>query len=481
METKIPRVFISYSWTNSLHVEKVISLAERLMSHRIDVILDKWELKEGQDKYVFMEQCVTNNDIDKVLLICDKAYTEKANMRTGGVGDETMIISSELYGKTKQEKFIPIIFENDEDGKPYCPAYIKSRIYIDLSFEDNRYETEYDKLLRNIHNKPQYKKPVLGDFPEWLDNDSVNLFPIRDIIRQIKGYTGDNQSKFNTLIKRFLDSYILALDEYKIKEIKLSGELIVTQINDMKTIRDLYIDFLDALILFPNNITDILTGYFEMVYNSVFDVENSSSCNEYSFEHFRFFIWECFICTTAYLCHYEMYRELHEILCHTYFLRDSFFKGSSISNRTFVHFRQYLKTIEEGYKPTSSEPRLFSYTAKMIIEREKKPIITKETLSNADILLCQLSKALIINETYGSGWFPYCYVYSNSLSHQWIRLKSKKYCYKIMPLFGVKSIEEMKITIENDQFDEQLRYSNSFDCVPTIMSSIKIEDIASLN
>lgn len=50
-----------------------------------------------------------------------------------------------------------------------------------------------------------------------------------------------------------------------------------------------------------------------------------------------------------------------------------------------------------------------------------------------------------------------------------------------MPLFGVKSIEEMKITIENDQFDEQLRYSNSFDCVPTIMSSIKIEDIASLN
>jgi len=154
MGDKTPKVFISYSWTSS---EKVLELAERLMSCGVEVVIDKWDLREGQDKYAFMEQCVIDLEMDKVLLICDKAYAEKANTRSGGVGDETVIISSEVYGKVAQEKFIPIIIEVDDFAKPYLPVYIKSKIYIDLSTEDDRYEAEYEKLLRNIHNKPLFK------------------------------------------------------------------------------------------------------------------------------------------------------------------------------------------------------------------------------------------------------------------------------------------------------------------------------------
>ena len=86
----------------------------------------------------------------KVLIFCDKTYTEKANNRTGGVGDETVIISSEVYGKVTQEKFIPIITERDEDGKEYVPAYIKTRIYIDFSNPDlfrwNADDTEFGRM-----------------------------------------------------------------------------------------------------------------------------------------------------------------------------------------------------------------------------------------------------------------------------------------------------------------------------------------------
>ena len=112
----IPKVFISYSWSSDA---LVLDLAQRLVSHGVDVVLDKWELKEGNDKYKFMERCVNDADITKVLIICDKAYAQKANDRTGGVGDETVIISSEIYGNAKQEKFIPIIAERDEEGKEY--------------------------------------------------------------------------------------------------------------------------------------------------------------------------------------------------------------------------------------------------------------------------------------------------------------------------------------------------------------------------
>ena len=75
-------------------------MAQRLVSHGVDVVLDKWDLKEGQDKYAFMERCVNDTEITKVLIVCDKVYAQKANDRTGGVGDETVIISSEIYGNT---------------------------------------------------------------------------------------------------------------------------------------------------------------------------------------------------------------------------------------------------------------------------------------------------------------------------------------------------------------------------------------------
>lgn len=154
-DDKTPKVFISYSWSSD---ELVLDLAKRLVAHGVDVVLDKWDLKEGNDKYEFMERCVNDSEITKVLIICDKIYAQKANDRTGGVGDETVIISSEIYGNARQEKFIPIIAERDEEGKEYVPIYIKTRIYIDLS-DPAKYEEEYEKLLRNIYEKPQFTMP----------------------------------------------------------------------------------------------------------------------------------------------------------------------------------------------------------------------------------------------------------------------------------------------------------------------------------
>ena len=121
-----PKVFISYSWTVQ---DWVVEFAQRLVNAGIDTIVDFWNLKPGNDKYQFMESMVTDKTIDFVLIICNKTYAEKANDRTGGVGDETVIISSELYGKFKQEKFLPLILEKNEDASPTVPVYIKSRFF----------------------------------------------------------------------------------------------------------------------------------------------------------------------------------------------------------------------------------------------------------------------------------------------------------------------------------------------------------------
>ena len=144
-----PKVFISYSWSVEQHKEFVRDLATRLSSDGVDVSLDRWDLKEGQDKYVFMEKMVTDEKVSKVLVILDKTYANKANDRAGGVGTETQIIADEIYTNVKQEKFIPIIIES-ENGNPCLPTFLKSRVYIDLS-KENRFNDEYEKGYYNIH------------------------------------------------------------------------------------------------------------------------------------------------------------------------------------------------------------------------------------------------------------------------------------------------------------------------------------------
>ena len=120
-----------------------------------------------------MERCVSDPTITKVLIICDKAYAQKANDRTGGVGDETVIISSEMYGNAKQEKFIPIIAERDEEGQPYVPTYIKTRIYIDLSDQET-YEVEYEKLLSSTDDEASLliiERQILSCYESVVQND----------------------------------------------------------------------------------------------------------------------------------------------------------------------------------------------------------------------------------------------------------------------------------------------------------------------
>ena len=108
-ENDHPKVFISYSWTSEAYKERVLKLAERLVNDGVDVIFDRWNLRPGQDMYAFMEQSI--RDAEKVLILCEEGYAKKADNRTGGVGTETQIITPDVYGEYKQEKFIPIIME----------------------------------------------------------------------------------------------------------------------------------------------------------------------------------------------------------------------------------------------------------------------------------------------------------------------------------------------------------------------------------
>jgi hypothetical protein len=471
MQNRAIQVFISYSWSSDENIQKVVDLASRLRDDGIDVKLDKWDLKPGHDKYTFMEQMVTSENIERVLLICDKSYSEKANKRAGGVGDETALITPEIYGKMSQEKFIPLIFEYDKHNKPCCPAYVKSRIYIDFS-DSADYEKSYEELLRLLYNKPQYQKPALGQKPEWIENDSpVNLSTLKGLLRKIKNDNVQNPNRSNELASHFMDSFLNTVKQYTIERKDIgNGKIIIDRIDELKQVRDILLDAFIVLLSTNISIIDFSTNFYERFYNEVVPVDG-----EYENEHFEFFLWECFICTNAILLKREKYIDLREILRHTYFSET---KSSENGSFNYPRFQVYPQIIEEILKPACDNPRLFSLASEIISKRIFFHTINFKDIVKIDIVLCQLSFIYFSNDYLG--WFPYTYVYFPRNERIWHKLISKKYCEKVLALFDAQNIDEMKKKISECKIPNGYSYSGAYNRVPQISLDIPVEQIGTM-
>lgn len=168
---EFPKVFISYAWGTKDYQVKVLSLATDLMNDGVDVVLDQWSLKEGNDTYAFMEQSVTDSTITNVLILLDPNYEKKADTRDGGVGTETQIISPEVYNKVRQEKFLPVVFERGENGEIPKPQYLKTMLHFDLS-QNEKYDLEYQRLVKRLYGIEIVEKPELGKKPSWIEEKS---------------------------------------------------------------------------------------------------------------------------------------------------------------------------------------------------------------------------------------------------------------------------------------------------------------------
>lgn len=197
----------------------MLSLASNLCDSGVDVILDKWHLKEGHDAHAFMEKMVTDPDVKKVALICDRGYAEKADGRSGGVGIETQIISPEIYAKQDQSKFVAVVVERDGDGRPCLPAYYKSRIYIDLSNAGN-YATNFEQLLRWIYDKPLHVKPSLGKKPAFLAEGGIpnlDTTPTHgralEAVRQARPYSSVALDEYFNTLSQNLESFRITKGE----------------------------------------------------------------------------------------------------------------------------------------------------------------------------------------------------------------------------------------------------------------------------
>jgi hypothetical protein len=469
------KIFISYSWTTPKHEEWVINLADRLTADGIDVIIDKWNLKEGHDKYSFMESMVKSTDVKRVLMIIDKKYTEKADSREGGVGTETQIISPEIYNDVSQEKFIPIVVEKDDEGKDILPVFLKSRIYIDLS-SGSDFEENYEKLIRNIFGRPTYAKPKIGTPPSYIFEDNVSTYRTSSISRSFINQYDKNPQKANPIIRDFLNAYYDTLKDFKWEvqrgDAYSIGKQLVDNLTSYLPLRNDFIDFLDIItkeeIKFD---IDIIIRFFEKIYNLTFN--ENSRLNSVELDNYKFILHELFLYTIAIPLKNENYKIVEELLYSRYFIQNQY--ATSNVPETFSIFYNYTATFNTYYNQSKSQ-NLISPMADFIVDRTSNKI-DKLLLIEAD-LLCNYIAGLN-----NSTWFPITYIYRQDSSkiEFFSRLVSLKHFEKVKAIFGVDTVEQLvekvntykKIELQNRRYG----YNNSHKTIPYLHKLIDVNSI----
>jgi hypothetical protein len=181
-----PRVFISYSWDSDGHKNWVAKLATRLRSDGINIILDQWEVRLGDQLPQFMERAVRESDF--VCIVCSPRYKERSNSRRGGVGYEGQIITAEVFHSQNERKFIPVLRSGSWDE--CAPSWLLGKYYCDLTGEPYQ-ESAYRTLTNTVHGlvelapplglKPAGKRDILvafQSFVETLPVVSENIFAV---------------------------------------------------------------------------------------------------------------------------------------------------------------------------------------------------------------------------------------------------------------------------------------------------------------
>lgn len=470
-----PKVFISYSWHPEKNKIWVQRLAERLIQDGVNVKLDVWDLKHGHDKYVFMEQMVKDPDIKKVLVICNEDYARKADDRTGGVGTESTIMSSDIYSLAEQTKFIPILMEK-KNGEPCLPTFLKSRMYIDMSSNDI-YELGYDQLLRDIYEKPLLRKPALGKMPSYLEADEPVLLSTAQEQRMLKEKVAES-TNLQTWIAKYCDKLIESLDQFKVtfRGGKTGDliEMIEKSIASMQVVNNDFITFVETVASNSECNGKQFVDFFEKLlqYYEDKDIELASSTDSWHLcnDNYRFFNYELFLSFAAIMLKYERFDIIKEVVDTDYCILSNRL-GRQIKALNFAEFQKHNYTLDyykgnNGYSPSSQVANLMrNYGGDKF-----------NTWVEVDILLYYLSLIYGKPGDRMSMWYPTLSIYNRAFEIL-PKIASMRYFEKAKVMFDVGDKDSFKTLLVRTK-DELQR--DAYHRIPNLKEGLSYDKVCSL-
>ena len=472
-----PRVFISYSWSSPGHQARIRQWAEQLLHDGIDVVLDTWALQEGDDKYAFMETMVSGDAVTHVLVFSDSEYGKKADARVAGVGTEAQIISSEVYLRVKQSKFLPVVCEFDDAGEPCLPVFLKNRIWIDFSSPEAS-NNNWEQLIRVLYGKPAYEKPALGKAPTYITSavaipaspTSAKFAALRQALvqekRGLKGYRQD-----------YLDACCAYADELRIRtrpDVQNMGQRVLEDCGKLKLVRDQIVDWvlLEAGANSSAEFDEALTSLLERLLDLKSRPPELNAWNEGWFEAHSIFVYETFLYIVGALLETGLFRSIHLILTHHYLLPDTAASGPE-RFATFGAFYGYSESLQilapEGQ-------RLYAPAAELIKRQADRTDLPLKAIMQAELLVLMMAFV-----TKGSYWLPQTLLYSHYSSFPFfVKAARRRDFQKLATITGFDSGDRLRTALKAglEKFDQWNDYRMRFLSIWEAMNADHLDTLA---
>lgn len=438
------KLFMSYSWSSPTHEQWVINLATELRESGIDVILDKWDLKEGHDAISFMEQMVTNPDIKKVAIVSDQIYAAKADGRAGGVGTETQIISKEVYDNQSQEKFVAVVSEKDDQGNPFLPIYYKSRIYIDLS-EPDKYTENFERLQRWVFDKPLYQKPALGEKPTFLSDGLHTSLGTTSAFKRCVDAIKSGKSFAAGAMDEYFELFAKNFEKFRIS--KLDGrefdDEIIRSIENFLPYRNEAIQLFITVAQYAptKEFIERIHRFFESLIPYMQKPSHIQQWNDWDFDNFKFLVHELFLYAVAALLKQDRLELAADFLALQYYLPGNSDYGRDSMVGYWV-FREHLTSLEHRNKRLGL--RRLSVRSDLLKERAAGLGIEFRHLMQADFVA--FLRAEVESKDEWHSWWPETLVYIghfNSAFELFARSASKVYFDRAKCLIAIQSPSDL--------------------------------------
>lgn len=474
-----PKVFISYSWTTPRYQSLVQQWAEQLVADGVDVVLDIYDLKEGHDKFAFMERMVTDSSVTHVLVICDKAYAEKSNARKAGVGTESQIISREVYEKVGQSKFIPIVSELTDEGSPYLPTFLKTRIWIDFSSPEAVNEN-WERLIRLIFGRPLHEKPKLGKPPAYINDETET--PSSPAITKFNAFRQallQDKKGLSIYRRDFLSACISYADSLRVRErpnVDSLGKKVLEDCGKLKHVRNHIVDWvlLESSTSPNDDFCQALLTFLEELLELKSRPAEINSWNDAWFEAHSHFVYETFLYIIATLLKTNAYQILHEVFT-SYYLRPTTRRNGDNKFDTFDCFYGYSDTLQAEL--ATEGRKLYSPTAELI-----KRQADREDLPFSAIIEAELLTLLMAFLNPNARWYPQTLHYS-SYSREFpffIRATQHKGFLKLAIITGISDSEKLREAVKEGHKRLDVSRWHDFHLNDSFWTSMNMDKLDSL-
>ena len=318
-------------------------------------------------------------------------------------------------------------------------------------------EQAYEHLLRNLHGKPQYRRPPLGQPPSFVTDDDQGHVVTSSRSRQLRNALERGVSNSVGILRDYLDGVHGAFADQRIdtsvaQEAEHFDELVMKSIEAWEPYRNEWIEVVRCLVRYGaiNDAVDDIHSLLERLRAELGRPEHVSSWKGMWDDNLSFILRELFTLTCTELVAAGEVSALSVLLGRPYFFRGEY---GDDKYQNFVCFNRHQSSLDQT-RNQRRELRRVSVTADTMKARCDRHGPPFDSMIDLELLLFVRS----VLESYAEGapdemqgiWSPQTVIYRDH-SLTWglaKRLQSRRVFDEFAPALGVTSIEDLRERFE---------------------------------